>query len=88
MNVGVLETKNRLSELIEAARRGEEVTITNRGEPVARLVAIGPESAEARRVRALAALEEADRHSEAIYARTGRLGCWEENKKLRDEGRP
>lgn len=88
MNVGVLETKNRLSELIEAARRGEEVTITNRGEPVARLIGVGPETDEERRARALAALAEADRHVAAIFARTGKLGCWEENKRLRDEGRP
>lgn len=88
MNVGVLETKNRLSELIEAARRGEEVTITNRGEPVARLVGIRPETPEERRARALAAFRKADENSAAIFARTGKLGCWEENKRLRDEGRP
>lgn len=88
MNVGVLDTKNRLSELIAAARRGEEVVITNRGQPVARIVAVGVETSAERRTRALAALAEADRHSQAIFARTGRLGCWEENKKLRDEGRP
>lgn len=57
MRVGVLEAKNRLSELLEAAQRGEEVVITKRGEPVATLNAIrkrlSPEEAEAlmRRVR-------------------------------------
>lgn len=40
MRVGVLEAKNRLSELLEAAQRGEEVVITKRGEPVATLNAI------------------------------------------------
>lgn len=88
MIVGVLEAKNRLSELIEAARRGEEVMITKRGEPAARIVAVGVETAEERRIRALAALAEADRHSQAIFARTGHVSCWEENKKLRDDGRP
>ena len=88
MNVGVLETKNRLSELIEAARRGEDVTINNRGEPVAKIVGVGVETAAERRARALVALEEASRHRHAILARTGRLGSWEENKTLRDEGRP
>lgn len=36
--VGVREAKNRLSELVRAARRGQEWVITDRGEPVARLV--------------------------------------------------
>ena len=40
MRVGVLEAKNRLSELLAAAQRGEEVVITKRGEPVATLNAI------------------------------------------------
>lgn len=57
MRVGVLEAKNRLSELLEAAQRGEEVVITKRGEPVATLNAIrkrlSPEEAAAlmKRVR-------------------------------------
>ncbi|WP_309605337.1 type II toxin-antitoxin system prevent-host-death family antitoxin [Phenylobacterium sp.] len=40
MRVGVLEARNRLSELLAAAQRGEEVVITKRGEPVATLNAI------------------------------------------------
>ena len=40
MKVNVFEAKNRLSELIRSARAGEEVIIANRGEPIARLVAI------------------------------------------------
>jgi len=36
--VGIFEAKNRLSELVERAARGEEIVITRRGEPVARLV--------------------------------------------------
>jgi prevent-host-death family protein len=57
MRVGVLEAKNRLSELLEAAQRGEEVIITKRGEPVATLNPIRkgltPQEADAlmRRVR-------------------------------------
>jgi prevent-host-death family protein len=38
IKVNVLEAKNRLSELLRAVQRGEEVVIANRGEPVARLV--------------------------------------------------
>ena len=37
-SIGVFEAKNRLSELVERAARGEEITITRRGEIVARLV--------------------------------------------------
>jgi len=37
MNIGVFEAKNRLSELLERAARGEEVVITKHGRPAARL---------------------------------------------------
>lgn len=36
--VGIFEAKNRLSELVERAGRGEEIVITRRGEHVARLM--------------------------------------------------
>lgn len=36
--VGIFEAKNRLSELVERATRGEEIVITRRGEQVARLM--------------------------------------------------
>ena len=36
--VGIFEAKNRLSELVERAARGEEIVITRRGERVARLM--------------------------------------------------
>lgn len=36
----VHETKNRLSELLKRVQKGESVTIVNRREPVAKLVAI------------------------------------------------
>ena len=42
MEVGVLEAKNRLSELLDLAERGEPVTITRRGKPVATLNAVKP----------------------------------------------
>ncbi len=41
MNIGVFEAKTRLSELIERAERGEEVVITRRGRPVARIAPLG-----------------------------------------------
>ena len=43
---GIYQAKTRLAELIKSVRRGERVTITNRGEPVADLV---PSVAHARR---------------------------------------
>lgn len=36
--VRFFEAKNRLCELVERAARGEEIVITRRGEPVARLM--------------------------------------------------
>lgn len=47
MQVNILEAKNRLSQLIKSAQRGEEVIIANRGEPVARLIAAKGSAASA-----------------------------------------
>lgn len=47
--VGVLEAKTRLSELLDAVEaHGETVTITRRGKPVARLVQASDQSAPRR----------------------------------------
>ncbi len=43
--VGIFEAKRRLSELVDRAGRGEEIVITRRGQPVARL--LSPEAAVA-----------------------------------------
>lgn len=40
MDVGVHEAKTTLSKLLRRVAAGEEITITNRGEPLARLVPI------------------------------------------------
>ena len=40
MQVNILEAKSQLSQLLKSALAGEDVVIANRGEPVARLVAI------------------------------------------------
>jgi prevent-host-death family protein len=40
--VGAFEAKNRLGALLDAVERGEEITITRRGKPVARLVPPSP----------------------------------------------
>jgi prevent-host-death family protein len=46
--VGAFEAKTKLSELLDMVERGEEVTITRRGEPVARLVPVRAADEQAR----------------------------------------
>ncbi len=81
MRVGVLEAKNRLSELLEAARRGEEVVITKRGQPVATLNAV-------RTGLSPAEVDELMRRNRERRAALGFTTTWAEMKKDRDEGRP
>lgn len=58
-SIPVFEAKNRFSELIAAVEHGDQVTITRRGVPVARLVGEPDEEAVAvdRRQRVASALE-------------------------------
>jgi prevent-host-death family protein len=79
MLVGVFEAKTRLSELLERAERGEEIVITRRGQPVARLTPVthrpdkvGLERLFAENARVRRSLPAAD---------------WAELKLDRDEGR-
>jgi len=51
----ISDLKARLSEHIACVKRGEEVVVTERGKPVARIVPIGPGAADDDRVRALVA---------------------------------
>lgn len=62
MRINILEAKNRLSELIRAARAGEEVIIANRGRPVARLVPLNAIEENAPRGSARAILDWLDDH--------------------------
>lgn len=57
--VPVYEAKNRFSELIAAVEHGDQVTITRRGVPVARLVAEVAEASDtsSQRQRVASALE-------------------------------
>jgi prevent-host-death family protein len=43
MRVGIRELRDRLKHYVATARRGEDVIITDRGRPVARLVALHEE---------------------------------------------
>lgn len=42
MDVGIYEAKSRLSQLVEKAEAGEEVILTRRGRPVAKIVNVAP----------------------------------------------
>jgi prevent-host-death family protein len=81
---GAFEAKNKFSELLDRAERGEEVVITRHGKPVARLVAQKDEAAEERRIRE--ALEHFDKTRAMLKAR-GVKFTREEIRALRDEGR-
>jgi prevent-host-death family protein len=79
--IGAFEAKNKLSELLDRAEHGEEVVITRRGKPVAKLVPIGGKRD----------VEEARAAAQRIRERAMKFGGkfdWEEWKKYRDEGRP
>lgn len=80
--IGAFEAKNKLSSLLDEVERGEEVVITRRGKPVARLVPDRPPSASGRGQAAAARIRE----------RAKQLQCgafdWQEWKRLRDSDRP
>ena len=78
-SVGAFDAKTHLSELLERVARGEEITITRRGRPIARLVPVEPSGMRAGGagdvVRQLKILREGNR--------LGGLSI----RKLRDAGR-
>jgi prevent-host-death family protein len=80
--VGTFEAKNKLSELLDRAERGEETVITRRGKPVAKLMPAYP-------VRDVERARQAARRIREL-AKEMNLGPfdWEEWKRYRDEGRP
>jgi len=79
--VGAFEAKNKLSELLDLAERGEEIVITRHGKEVARLVPprarYSPDEARAAMLRI----------RERAKRRKLKLSL-EEIKAFRDEGRP
>jgi prevent-host-death family protein len=80
--IGAFEAKNKLSMLLDAVERGEEVVITRHGKAVARLIPDRP-GHDASRAQEAAA---------RIRARAEKLkGApfdWQEWKRHRDDGRP
>ena len=62
MEVSTYEAKNTLSALLDLVEHGEEVVITRRGKPVARLVsATSPEAVREKRRRAMERIRELSR---------------------------
>ena len=90
--IGLFEAKNKLSELVDRAERGEEVVITRRGKAVAKLVPAqnfskeqrSRQSAQRLRKRALQAAQ--DIRNLAQEMNLGPFD-WDEWKKYRDAGR-
>ena len=56
--IGAFEAKNRLGALLDRVEHGEEIVITRRGKPVAKLVPAGPGFDRAKARRAVAGLLE------------------------------
>jgi prevent-host-death family protein len=90
--VGLFEAKNKLSELVDRAERGEEVVITRRGKAVAKLVPAVELSREqrsrhaAQRIRKRALQAAQDIRNLAQEMNLGPFD-WDEWKKYRDAGR-
>ncbi|MCY4213118.1 MAG: type II toxin-antitoxin system prevent-host-death family antitoxin [Gammaproteobacteria bacterium] len=76
--VGAFQAKTHLSELLDAASRGETISITKRGRPVARLVP--PEAPDRSRAA------EAAKNLRALRAEAG-WATPEKILEMRDEGR-
>jgi prevent-host-death family protein len=80
MDVGVLEAKNRFSELLDRVEQGEQVTITRHGRPVATLA--GVQNARPSKAEIEAIFERVRRLRETLQPTS-----WEALKRLRDEDR-
>ena len=79
--IGLFEAKNKLSALVDRVEKGEEITITRRGTPVAKLVPTKPGFDRAKARAAVQGLLE-------LRAKLkGPPLTWEEIKAMRDEGR-
>lgn len=56
--IGSFEAKTHLPALLERVARGEQITITKRGVPIAMLIPIQPEAAQRNRSQVIADLRE------------------------------
>jgi len=79
--IGAFEAKNTLGSLLDRVEKGEEIVITRRGTPVAKLVPANPGFDRAKARAAVQGL---------LKLRAKLKGpplTWEEIKQMRDEGR-
>jgi prevent-host-death family protein len=79
--IGAFDAKNTLGTLLDRVERGEEIVITRRGKPVARLVPVFTQPDPERARNALARMRI---RAEALK---GNRFNWAEWKQYRDEGR-
>lgn len=86
MEVGIFEGRNRFSELVEAAERGEETVVLRRGKPVAKLVPIHEPDVALAAARRKALDSFADLRAATVRA-VGRPFTHDELISARDEGR-
>ena len=82
LTVGAFEAKTKLSELLDAVERGEEVVITRHGQPIARLCPLAPADDRVAKAKKLAADIRALRDSSGLKDTTV-----EEILEWRKEGR-
>ena len=85
--IGAFEAKNTLGSLLDRVERGEEITITRHGKPVARLV---PNTGRIDQAQAAAAFDRIRRRAGGLSKRRDKIAGldWPALKRLRDEGRP
>jgi len=82
VKIGAAEARNTLGTLLDRVQRGEEITITRRGVPVARLI---PNTGGIDKNRPRAALQRI--RERARGAQFGKFD-WDSLKELRDQDRP
>jgi prevent-host-death family protein len=82
MQVGAFEAKNTLGALLDRVEQGEEIVITRRGKPVARLAPCAPKVDREAVMAALARIQARARAQGAAAI------AWETLKADRDAGRP
>jgi prevent-host-death family protein len=81
IKIGAFEAKNTFGSLLDRVQRGEEITITRHGQPVARLV---PHVPDINQKQAQAALDRIRDRARGA----GTEPDWETLKKMREQGRP
>ena len=76
MEIGAFEAKSRLANLLERVAKGEEITITKRGHPVAKLVPVVVPDSRARRVEAAQDILRLMQEADAPRATTAEIREW------------